>query len=85
MHCIVRAFGSRPLVRVVVESTGRIAYVVKPSAGNSNKTDPMAGVGFPLSDLFEYDAALADELGVAFESGDGELSALWERAKPLPL
>ena len=86
MHCIARAFSSQPLARLVVENAGRVAYVIKPSHADAIKTDQLAGVSFPLWDLFEYDSTLVDELVAAFESGDADtLETLWGHAKPLPI
>lgn len=86
MHCITRSFEGKPLARQLVDRGGRVGYVVKPSVEDTVNTDLLAGVGFPLNDLFEYDAALLDELVAAFVAGDSlRLDALWGRAKPLPI
>jgi len=86
MYCITRAFEGEPLARQLVGRERWVGYVVKPSLNDAVNTDPLSGVGFPLSDLFEYDAALMDELAAAFGAGDSlRLDAIWGRAKPLPI
>lgn len=74
------------LVRSLVAVGRRVGYIGKPSIDDAVNTDPSEGVGFPLTNLFQFDAKLLDALTSAFESGDVKrLEDLWGRAKPLPL
>jgi hypothetical protein len=80
---LARASGGEPLVRLAIEVENRLAYLLHPSrldAMHDGKTDP---VGFPCIDVFELDERLADELGSAWQAGDGErLRGLWSKARP---
>jgi hypothetical protein len=81
MRVLARAYGDRPLDRVVAEKTAQRVYVSTPSALSANDS---AGVGFPLSCVFEFDESLYRDLEGAWREGDSaRVAELWARAQPL--
>ena len=71
---MVRAYGDEPvrLTALGVLSTGAVEVV---------GADPNRSTGFPVKDVFRFDARLYDRLRAAFDNGDHEgLTALWSEA-----
>jgi hypothetical protein len=84
MRVIAKAYGDRPLDREMTGAKGAVAFIANMSARNSNRIEPMDGVGFPKSCVFRFDAALFDSLAAAWAGGDRvALGELWGHASPL--
>jgi hypothetical protein len=82
MRVLARAYGDRPLEREVVGSYEKGFYLIDPSSEYA-KTDPLSGVGFPRSYVFEFDESLFEKLQLAFaNSAQTELARLWASAHP---
>lgn len=86
MLCIARDYAGRALQREVVAVSGRVAYIVKPSAPQAPGDQDEAGVAFPLTDLFAPDDGLLDELERAELAADSiAIARIWSEARPLPI
>jgi len=70
MKVIAKAYGDRPLERCITLSAERVAYVVDPSAVNSDGTWSREGVGFPHDSLFSFDSNLFESLVQAWAAND---------------
>jgi len=83
MHVIARAYRDKPLDRIVVQADSNLIYLADPQASRAAIDDEKTGVGFPVSSIFKFDAALYDMLLAAWTKGDdGELRHLWDSAEP---
>lgn len=81
MLVIARAYGGEPLQRVLTGQTETLAYVLHPSVASAVGIKPFSGVGFPASDVFQFDLNLFDSLCGAWQAGDHEqLDRAWKCA-----
>jgi len=86
MRVIARAYGNRPLDRVVVGRSAKLVYIANPSTLSSTENLQTAGVGFPTDCIFKYHAELLAALCDAWDSNDdGRLYQLWARCEPFAL
>ncbi len=75
---IVRAYGGMPLIRLVWEEDERGVYITDDArfkllvAGEASAPS----VGFPMEDVFKYDAELAATIRDLFENGELDWDAL---------
>lgn len=80
---LARASEGQPLVRLAIEVENRLAYLLNPErieAMHAGRVDP---VGFPCSDIFEFEENLAHELSLAWGNADTiQLRQLWSKARP---
>ena len=77
------AYRGRPLDRVVVSESARLAYVADLSAHSSDVCTP-DGVGFPREYVFRFDATLFDSLSRAWDARNASaLNELWAHAVPI--
>jgi hypothetical protein len=85
MRVIAKAYGDRPLDRLIVGETKRVYFVASASAlGGNDEDDDLVGVGFPKDCIFHFEAALYESLEAVWRSGDREqLTALWSAARPI--
>lgn len=82
MRVIAKAYGDEPIVRDVIFSNKRLAYLVKNDDDSPVVDDGVSGVGFPLDCIFRFDGALVTDLESAWESGNHRrLAELWSIAE----
>lgn len=73
---MVRAYAGEPVRLTAHSVTGGHVIV----AGG----DPRKAIGFPASNVFEFEGELFADLAAAYRRADGPtLAALWDRATPL--
>jgi hypothetical protein len=83
MHVIARAYADKPLDRIVVERSPKLAYIASSAALSADDSD-RTGVGFPVNNVYKFDESLFRLLVSAWESGDHkQLLDLWSRAEPI--
>lgn len=73
---MVRAFGGKPLRRILQKATKKAFFVTNPesSAGGS--------MGFPVADVFIFDPPLFDNFLRVFRANGTVPDGLWDRAVP---
>ncbi len=82
MLCLAKAYGNRPLKRVVAGTAHKLVYVAHPDVADVDGV----GVGFPDDAVFAFDADLFARLDTAWNLGEqAQVWALWQTAKPLRL
>ena len=82
MQVIAKAYRDRPLARIVVQTGGDLVYLADPRASRAAIDEDRTGVGFPISSVFKFDAALYDRLLQAWTCGNtSELQHLWDTAE----
>lgn len=84
MRVIAKAYGGEPLQRICTGCTDKLAYVMHPSKASAIGIIKFYGVGFPLSDVFEFDLPVFDSLCQAWKSRDPvALAHAWSIATPI--
>ena len=82
MRAIARAYGDRPLDRLVTGETEKMAYILNASSVDANGILPFSGVGFPRDAVYKFDEALFSALVAAWSRGDRQaLESLWGTAE----
>lgn len=83
MRVITRAYGDRPLSRIIAGYYDEGVFVINPSVNRSAEEIQSSGVGFASRYVFEFSESLFRKLEQAWDSDDrAGLSDLWENAKP---
>ena len=77
---LVRAYGDEPLERVLIEACGGVAFVAHPSSISRIAAGQTSPMGFPLSDVFPFDAEQYRLLRSEWSRGE---STGWSRCQPL--
>jgi hypothetical protein len=67
---MVRAFGNRPLKRLLLETTNDKGFICHPDTLEDCKTGNSYPIGFPLIDVFHFDEQLFARLESAFRRRD---------------
>lgn len=83
--CIARAYGDRPLRRIVCGRNRDTIWLLNPNQPDLDRLiEEGAGVGFPSDYVFEFEEGLFRRLEAAHAEGDRvALLAAWLEAKPL--
>jgi hypothetical protein len=79
---LARAYRGEPLRRVVVEHTERAAFLVNPDSLAAFTAGEIGAAGFPIEDVFEFNADLYDRLHVQWERDGRTDDMLWRSARP---
>lgn len=80
---LARAWGGKPLERVELRRDLDVAYLCNPLALEALAVGRTFPIGFPLEDVFAFDAGLYQDLMMAYSLGESaRVSALWARAHP---
>ena len=83
MRVLARAYADKPLDRVLVARSPKLAYIATEML-SSTAADDSAGVGFPVNCVFEFDETLFHSLSEAWRQGDRRsLLSLWAKAHPI--
>jgi hypothetical protein len=80
---IVRAFGGKPLERLVVERRELKVFICHPETYDACQRGEAFPVGFPRHDVFLFDERLFSRLKSALRRGDGNISNIWAECQPL--
>jgi hypothetical protein len=80
---LARAFGQKPLERVVWDIEGEKVFICRPDLLEACERRESWPVGFPVADIFQFDASLYKRLESAMRRKDTRnLSSIWTEAKP---
>jgi hypothetical protein len=74
---IVRSFGGNPLLRVAIQAENGLIYVVKPGTESRVESGETSAVGFPETDIFEYENEVFDRLRQEWQAGGTTERATW--------
>jgi hypothetical protein len=86
MRVIARAYGDRPLDRVVVGAAEKVVYIAAQSVARAMAPGESGGVGFPRNCVFSFDQSLFESLSSAWERKDqSKLADLWAAATPVQI
>lgn len=78
---IARAFGGKPIKRVLVDTSPAIAYLANPAFLDRVETGESSVVGFPLEDVYQYDPQCFSEMVDLWKRGNKELP--WNKLRRL--
>ena len=79
---IVRAHGGQPLCRMICDLDRKAAYLAHPDMLAAVKCGDSRPVGFPLEDVFAYDAGLFTQLSRQWQGRQLTSPDLWALAMP---
>jgi hypothetical protein len=79
---LARAYRGEPLRRAIVEQTDRAAFLVNPDYMAAFTAGEIGSAGFPIEDVFEFDADLYDRLHAQWERDGRTDDMLWRSARP---
>jgi hypothetical protein len=79
---LARAYGGEPLRRFVIQTTDRAVFLVNPDFLAAVEAGERGPAGFPIEDVFEFDAELYARLRVQWEREGRTDDALWRSAQP---
>jgi hypothetical protein len=80
---LARAYRGEPLRRVLVEQTERAAFLVNPDSLAAFTAGENGPAGFPIEDVFEFDAEVYSRLRTQWVADSRTDDALWRAARPL--
>lgn len=78
---IVRAYGDRPLERILCGENTRLAYIGRPDLYEAFLEGKSGAVGFPWDDVFEFDQDIYMKLSAEFDNGRN-MTLAWQQAIP---
>jgi hypothetical protein len=76
---LARAFKGEPLVRVIIYSQGSMAYLARPESVDAVKSGDSIPIGFPLSDIYQFNTDTYDVLRTEWDQSGGVSRETWER------
>jgi hypothetical protein len=79
---LAQAFRGQPLRRLVVEKTHRAVFLVNPDYLAAVEAGESGAAGFPVEDVFEFDADLYQRLREQWERDGRTDDTLWRSARP---
>jgi hypothetical protein len=79
---MARAYKGEPWRCFVVRTTERGAFLAGPNSVDAIEAGECEPVGFPIEDVFEFDAALYDRLHAQWERDGRTDDMLWRSARP---
>lgn len=79
---MARAYRGEPWHCFAVRRTERAAFLAGPNSLEAIEAGDCEPVGFPIEDVFEFDASLYERLHAQWEREGQTDDALWRSARP---
>jgi hypothetical protein len=80
---MARAYRGEPWKCLIVETTDRAAFLTSAEHAAAVEAGQCEPVGFPIEDVFEFDAAIFEQLRRQWETEGRTDDQLWRFAVPL--
>jgi hypothetical protein len=79
---MARAYRGEPWRCLAMQTTDRAAFLISPDSLSAIEAGELGPVGFPIEDVFEFDADLYQQLREQWEREGRTDGALWRSAQP---
>jgi hypothetical protein len=80
---IARGYGGKPLARVLCDVQKGKAYLANPEVMDRVRRGESGPIGFPLEDVYEFDAAVLGDLMEQWRRNETTDPNTWSRLHPL--